>query len=434
MAVPEVIEGQALQVRSDYGSPLPMFSGPQMTQALVAYRGLQEALDKAMPDQIMELDGKKFRKKGYWRGVAVAFGISVETLEERREVTGVFKDGRENFGYVITRRATAPNGRFVTADGTCFAVEKARRFKCPHPHPSWAGKTEHFPHSSCPAFDPEFQWRTLPGDATEHNVRGHASTRAFNRAVSDLVGFGEVSAEEVEHRDEAHTSAQPTSAGSGTTPAAATAKAAAPSTDAPKPVAGPEGTGYVKDVIVSKVEKKPSRVTMEDGRTGTTFDKKAVDVAVEAQKGHLLVKAVFVESEKKGPDGKPYINLGSLELATAAPAATTAVSNEPIPFVDDGEPVGQPETIKTVRPMKAASDGRQYWIIQTGFRQYITFNEGTSIMAEEMRKAKVQALVEFVTKPRAAGGGIYHEITKFDEVSAEPAVAPAPPIEEAAPL
>jgi hypothetical protein len=37
--------------------------------------------------------------------------------------------------------------------------------------------------------------------ATEHNVRSHAHTRAFNRAVSNLVGFGEVSAEEVEPDD-----------------------------------------------------------------------------------------------------------------------------------------------------------------------------------------------------------------------------------------
>jgi hypothetical protein len=32
---------------------------------------------------------------------------------------------------------------------------------------------------------------------TLHNVRAHACTRAKNRAISDLVGFGEVSAEEL---------------------------------------------------------------------------------------------------------------------------------------------------------------------------------------------------------------------------------------------
>ena len=37
--------------------------------------------------------------------------------------------------------------------------------------------------------------------ATEHNVRSHAHTRAYARAVSNLVGFGEVSAEEVDRSD-----------------------------------------------------------------------------------------------------------------------------------------------------------------------------------------------------------------------------------------
>jgi hypothetical protein len=178
-------------------SPLPIFTGAQMAKALTAYRDLQTALDRSMPEQIMNLDGRPFRKKGYWRAIAVAFGLRVEPMAERREVSGTFEDGRENFGYIVDYRATAPNGRTVVSDGTCFAVEKARRFKCPHPERPGAKRTLHFPHHTCPDFDPNFHWRILPAEATEHNVRGHAHTRAFNRAVSNLVGFGEVSAEEV---------------------------------------------------------------------------------------------------------------------------------------------------------------------------------------------------------------------------------------------
>ena len=183
-------------------APLPVFTGAQMAKALTAYRDLQNALDRSMPEQIMQLDGKPFRKKGYWRAIAVAFGVAVEPVDERREIAGAFHDGRENFGYIVTYRATAPNGRTVTSDGTCFAVEKARRFKCPHLKPGSDRYTVHFPHHTCPDFDAEFQWRILPADATEHNVRGHAHTRAFNRAVSNLVGFGEVSAEEITRRDD----------------------------------------------------------------------------------------------------------------------------------------------------------------------------------------------------------------------------------------
>lgn len=195
------VESHALEPKA-LDAPLPVFMGQQMVQALTAYRELQAALDRAMPDQLMTLDGKPFRKKGYWRALAVAFNLKVEVSDERRESTGTFEDGRDNFGYIVTYRATAPNGRTITGDGSCYAVEKAKRFKCPHPHPKgWKGKTAHWPHDTCPDFDPAFQWRTLPAQATEHNIRSHAHTRAFNRAVSNLVGFGEVSAEEVE-RDE----------------------------------------------------------------------------------------------------------------------------------------------------------------------------------------------------------------------------------------
>ena len=41
-----------------------------------------------MPDQIIQLDGKPFRKKGYWRAVAVAFNLTVEPVDERREQHG----------------------------------------------------------------------------------------------------------------------------------------------------------------------------------------------------------------------------------------------------------------------------------------------------------------------------------------------------------
>lgn len=148
----------------DKGSPLPVFTGLEMAHALVAYRELQQALDRAMPDQIMSLDGKPFRKKGYWRALSTAFGLTVEPIEERREVHGTLDDGSDNYVYVVTYRATTQTGRAATGDGACAAAEKQR------------GRMK----------------------ASEHNVRSHAHTRAYNRSVSNLVGFGEVSAEEVD--------------------------------------------------------------------------------------------------------------------------------------------------------------------------------------------------------------------------------------------
>lgn len=151
----------------DKGSPLPVFTGLDMTHALTAYRELQQALDRAMPDQIMQLDGKPFRKKGYWRAIAVAFNLTVEPVEERREIHGTLEDGSDNYVYVVTYRASTQTGRAATGDGACAAAEKQR------------GRMK----------------------ASEHNVRSHAHTRAYNRSVSNLVGFGEVSAEEVERED-----------------------------------------------------------------------------------------------------------------------------------------------------------------------------------------------------------------------------------------
>jgi hypothetical protein len=74
--------------------------------------------------------------------------------EERIEFDG-------DWGYTVIYRATAPDGRASEMDGSCMASEK-RGAMC-----------------------------------TVHNVRAHAHTRAKNRAISDLVGFGEVSADEL---------------------------------------------------------------------------------------------------------------------------------------------------------------------------------------------------------------------------------------------
>lgn len=142
-------------------APLPVFSGVQMGQALKAYRELQAALDAGMPDQIMDLDGKKFRKKAYWKAVAVAFNLRVECVKEERVERG------DGFAWLVTYRATAPNGRSADGDGACGSEEKNR------------GRMR----------------------ATEHNVRSHAHTRAANRATSNLCGFGEVSAEEADLHD-----------------------------------------------------------------------------------------------------------------------------------------------------------------------------------------------------------------------------------------
>lgn len=203
MAIDDAPTTALVPARDDSAAPLPvpLFGGPQMAVAFRAYRDLQRVLDESMPDQIMRIGDRSYRKKGYWRAVAVAFNVDVKCVHEARDVDGEFEDGRPNFGYLITCVATAPNGRSQEGDGACYAVEKAEKFRCPHPQANNPNRSEHYPHERCPDFDPEFRWRELPPQATVHNVRAHAYTRAYNRAVSNLVGFGEVSAEEIEPDD-----------------------------------------------------------------------------------------------------------------------------------------------------------------------------------------------------------------------------------------
>lgn len=153
---PELIvaaERAQVALRPTPPSLMPVFRGQEMTEAFLAYRELQRALDAAMPEQLMQIRGKTFRKKGYWRAIATAFHLNVTCVMETST----------DEGWRAVYRAASQSGRVIDGDGACENEEKGE------------------------------------GQDTEHNVRSHAHTRAFNRAVSNLVGFGEVSAEEVRH-------------------------------------------------------------------------------------------------------------------------------------------------------------------------------------------------------------------------------------------
>lgn len=254
-------------------SPLPVFGAQQMSQAWDDYRKLQQVLDQKNPDGLMTIRGKSFRKKSYWRAVAVAFKLDVNCTSEKREALP------NGFVWLATYRATAPNGRFADGDGACSSEEKGR------------------------------------GDmrATEHNVRSHAHTRAFNRAVSNLVGFGEVSAEEVEHDEPIEATVVRTT----TRPAAPSVVAA----EAPEmPFDGPEDP---EAYYITKVEPKTAkngkstywtltfnRAITDDGWKLANVAPQLPDVAalaVDAAKHHWPVIADVVK------DGK-FTNVIALEV------------------------------------------------------------------------------------------------------------------------
>ena len=288
----ETTRESAVLAPTDAGLPSPVFRGAHMVRALADYRELQKALDESMPDQLMTLDGKPFRKKGYWRAVAVAFNLSVEPTTDataERSVIGALDDGSENYVYTVAYRATAPSGRSAIGDGTCAAAEKQK------------GRMK----------------------ATEHNCRSHAHTRAFNRSVSNLVGFGEVSAEEVE-RDE-HGS------------------------EVPVVERRADGSVLVTEVSTKTGKNKTGKpwtmyaITFDDGTSGSTFDEPLAKVAADAKATGALVVPVL---EQKGQ----YWNLVGLAPASATepaepkkPRQTAARPAAPVAPAEPGDPFGTPE-------------------------------------------------------------------------------------------
>lgn len=133
-------------------------------------------------------DGVHVNKSG-WRKIATAFNLSVETIEKQRVVEdGVVK-------YIITARAVAPNGKSTTASGICASNESNHMEAGKPSGVNSEGELEEMENY----LKIEGKWRRLksPKEVNDHNIMATAETRAKNRAISDLVGGGEVSAEEL---------------------------------------------------------------------------------------------------------------------------------------------------------------------------------------------------------------------------------------------
>ena len=131
----------------------PIQSIDTIVEAYQEYNRLKERL--LTPIDYQSIKGKTCIKKSGFRKLACAFGISTEITRENRI------NFEKYFVYEVTCRATSPNGRFVEACASCASNEKD------------------FAH-------------------LENDVRATAQTRASNRAISDLIGGGEISAEEID--------------------------------------------------------------------------------------------------------------------------------------------------------------------------------------------------------------------------------------------
>jgi hypothetical protein len=134
----------------------------QVVQGMAAYQSLLPKLLDESDYQGRVGSRDRFVKKSGWRKIARAFNLSLERISESVE--------RDDDGLVVRAsavyRAVAPNGQYGDGDGYCSADEP--RFK------DAKGRQK-----------------------LENDLRATATTRAKNRAISDLVGMGEVSAEEI---------------------------------------------------------------------------------------------------------------------------------------------------------------------------------------------------------------------------------------------
>ena len=147
--------GLALVVSDAAAVVRPVAAIGDVIAAWNAFVELKDQLLVKEGEDWLPIQGRKRILKAGWRKVAAAFGISTEVRsEQRRDLdSGVFV-------YEFVVRASAPNGRFAEAAGSCASDERK------------------FSH-------------------TQADVRAQAQTRATSRAISDLVGGGEVSAEEL---------------------------------------------------------------------------------------------------------------------------------------------------------------------------------------------------------------------------------------------
>ena len=125
-------------------------------KTLEALRRFEEFKRRVLnEDDYAVIKGKKFVKKSGWLKYALACSLSLEKRDEREEIRD---DGTRVYHY--TYRAIAPSGRFADAVGSASSDERD------------------FAHEI-------------------HDVRALAQTRAMERAISNLVGGGELGAEEL---------------------------------------------------------------------------------------------------------------------------------------------------------------------------------------------------------------------------------------------
>jgi hypothetical protein len=156
--MPQPIDKKALR------SYLALISDPE---ALALQNELAGAYDRAclalLGENDVQIEGtRSFKKKSAWQKLGRYFGISSTIIEQRKGYINDAATGESVFVSTCTVRAVAPWGQVGDAVGACGTDEESGRRKI-----------------------------------TIADSIATAQTRATNRAISNLIAMGEVSAEEL---------------------------------------------------------------------------------------------------------------------------------------------------------------------------------------------------------------------------------------------
>ena len=185
MRMSEVVENEIVAVEESTAPVIPnqteQFDLVDIEGAAAFMNNYQEAIKALLtPEDYQTIANKDFKKKSAWRKLATAFRISDEIVNEQLEYDDINQIVRARYRV----RCTLPNGRTAEGVGVCSIFDKIR-YNATKNNPA---------DTETPS---NFELRGRFSNA-EHDVPSTAHSRAKNRAIADLIGAGEVSAEEME--------------------------------------------------------------------------------------------------------------------------------------------------------------------------------------------------------------------------------------------
>ena len=127
-------------------------------QAIEEWNAYQKITELMLDEtDYQQIQGRAFKKKSAWRKYARAFNITTEIID--KDIVKTDKGQVKEASFIV--RATLPTGRYADGWGNCSRQEGNKA------HPN-------------------------------HDIPATAMTRATNRAIADLIGAGEVTAEEIQ--------------------------------------------------------------------------------------------------------------------------------------------------------------------------------------------------------------------------------------------